>query len=134
MTETNETTIFEEGSVKITNHRAVINGITYMISNVKSISMVKTDRKKYAKFIWAGSFLILIGFVVFVSSFSSDGGECLILVISAIGAFLVRNLTKTTYSLKIVSALGESNVSVVQDEEYIKKVVDAMNEAIVRRS
>ena len=59
--------------------------------------------------------------------FSINGLMCVLAAVT-----VARN-PKTVYIVKIGSSSGEKNVLESYDREYIKRIVDAMNEAIVRR-
>jgi len=130
MTDTGEITILEEESVKITNLRVIIGTKTYAMANVASVSMGKNDSKGILPLIVvAGILSALIGFIDL-----KENMQCLTLgVLMVIGGVLGIATSKTKYSVRIGSASGESNILESHDKATIKRVVNAMNEAIVRR-
>lgn len=130
MTDTGETTILEEGNVKITNLRVIIGTKTYSMSNIASVSMGKNDSKGILPFIViAGILSALIGLIDL-----KENMQCLTLgMLMVIGGGIGIANSKTKYIVRIGSASGESNILESHDKATIKRVVNAMNEAIVRR-
>ena len=131
MTENNENIILEEGNVKITNLRAVIGAKTYAMSNVTSVNMGTKATSN------APLSIILIGIILIIGSYvigfrDSVGCLAVALLLIVVGVYLAKN-AKTTFIVRIGSASGESNILEAQDKAYIKRIVDALNEAIVRR-
>ena len=131
MADINEVTILEEGQVKITNLRAVIGTKTYTMSNITSITRKKRETGYTASF-WWGVFGVLFMIISgldfdYLWIFSINGLMCVLAAVT-----VARN-PKTVYIVKIGSSSGEKNVLESYDREYIKRIVDAMNEAIVRR-
>ncbi|MBK9007154.1 MAG: hypothetical protein IPM31_09195 [Anaerolineae bacterium] len=129
MTETGEITIFEDDKVKITNLRAIIGTKTYAISNVTSVSKSQKAASNIPfLLVIVGAFFIFLG-IVGIREFW--GFLIIGLIIAILGIRAVN--TKPAYIVKIGSASGETNILVSEDGAYIKRIVDAMNDAIVRR-
>ena len=70
MTETIETSILEEGNVKITNLRAIIGTKTYAMSNVTSVNMGKNKPSDTPRTIAGIGMLVAIGAFVSIEDFS----------------------------------------------------------------
>ena len=130
MTDVIENTILEDGNIKITNLRAIMGSKTYAMSNVTSVSLVKRDPSS-APILWAivGVLFVLISFF----SFRDFYGCFLLGLLLAVGGVLGARNAKPTYLVQIGSASGEMKLLGSTDKAHIKKIVDAMNEAIVRR-
>jgi hypothetical protein len=130
MNEVSETTILEEGNVKITNLRAIISTKTYAMSNVTSVNLSKKSDSNAPLFLILGG--ILLGMIGLTNVRDYIG--CLILAVLLVGGGILASKTaKPTYTVQIGSASGESNILESQDVDHIKRIVDAMNDAIVRR-
>ena len=133
MTENNETTILEEGDVKITNLSAAIGTKTYAMLDITS---VKVSRRAPLPCL---PIMTLILSLLFILVFFLEGNireDFFWFVGSGFGvtlsiAWLVGR--KSTYSVRIESTSGESNILDSKDEAYIKRVVKAMNDVIVGR-
>ena len=130
MTETIETSILEEGNVKITNLRAIIGTKTYAMSNVTSVSLGKKKESN------TPLGLIILGAAMGISGLFTlpDTLVCVGIggVLAVMGVFGALN-SKPTYMVRIGSASGESNILESTDLEQISRIVAAMNDAIVRR-
>lgn len=127
MNESNETTLFDEGGVKITSSKAIIGTLTYPLSDIKFVSRQKKEPGT-APYWWAllGGLLSLIGFLdinkfrfILILGF---------IILSAAG-YVIRT-ARTTYVVRIGSPDGETNIFESRDREYIKSIVDAMNQAL----
>jgi len=131
-----ETTYYNDGKVTITNARAVIGGKTYAMANITSVSATEKPPKRLLAgvFIVLGALLALAGLMDFISSGMDSGAGAL--VIGALGAglgLLAWRASKTMYQVTVGSASGETHALTSQDQDYVRKVVDAMNQAIVER-
>jgi len=128
MTDTlGEQIIFEEGNVKITNLRAIIGSKTYAMSNVTSVGLGRQNPSRFfpVTLIVVGGLYALFG----QNGWSSLVGGGLIVV----WGFLVLRSAKPTFIVKIGSASGEMKALSSQDKAHMRRIVDAVNEAIVRR-
>lgn len=128
---TPETTYYQDGNITVTNARAVLGSKTYAMANITSVSMGEIPANRTP-----GIVIALIGLAILACSASggSDGIAGIIggLVVAGFGAFLAYAV-KTQYVVKIGSASGESNALTSNDREYIQKIVNAINEAIIKR-
>ena len=133
MNNVRERTILEEGDVKITNLRAVIGPNTYPLTDLISVGMTK-DRTAIgcaiAAFVGVG---ILLGLLSLVSEvYNSE--YCLAGIISLGAAVVVALLAPPNYILQIRSMSGKAEILRSMDEDYLRRIVDAINNALVRRA
>lgn len=132
MNNVRERTILEEGDVKITNLRAVIGSNTYAMTDLISVRMTK-DRTAIgcaiAAFVGVG---ILLGLFSLVSELYNSE-YCLAGIISLGAAVVVALLAPPNYILQIKSMSGEAEILRSMDEDYLRRIVDAINNAMLRR-
>jgi hypothetical protein len=128
---TPETTYYQDGSITVTNARAVLGSKTYAMANITSVSMGEIPANRTA-----GIVIAVIGLAILACSSSggSDGAGGIIggLLVAGFGGFLAY-IAKTQYVVKIGSASGESNALTANDREHIQKIVNSINEAIIKR-
>ena len=128
MAEVNETTILQEGLVKITNLRTLIGTKTFFMSDITSVQLTKQ-----AKSYW--SFLLVIGGILLLLWSNNDQSLQLAeffnigIVLVVVGAILVI-LAKASYTVQIESAAGTSNILKSTDQNFIQRIVEAMTKAI----
>jgi len=124
-----EKVFLDEPGVKVTNARAIINGTTYALANVTSVKTFVEEPNPRA---------LIYGAITFVS-----GGLLLLghitepgLVIMAVGAVVLAVyffLLKPKYWVRIGTAGAETNAIGYKSAADAKRIVDAMNDAIVHR-
>ena len=119
-----EQTFFNENGVTVTNSRFITPGQTYAMSGVTSIRKLKITPSYKAPIITAIIGFISLGF--------GDSGIAIgiLLIIAGIAWFI---LNKPTFVVVLSSASGEQEALSSKDEEFISRVVNALNEAIVAR-
>ena len=135
-----EKVFFKDESVFITNTRAVLEDKTYAMANITSVSWesIPPALGDYATF---GMFLILAGFIsallaLSTLSYSFNLFTVLLVIIGVAVGFVglrINKLPKPTYVVKIGSASGESDVLYAKDKDYINRIVNAINAAIIER-
>ena len=127
MNDIDETIIFDEGGVRITNLRAMIGTNTYPLSKITFVSRQKREPGS-APYWWSllGALLLLVGFLD-MNRFR----EILILglIIFFAGTYTIRR-ARTMYVVRVGSAGVETNIFQSEDEEYIRRIVEAMNQAL----
>jgi Family of unknown function (DUF6232) len=126
-----EVPIYQDATIQVTNLRAMLPGKTYAMANVTSVSVFTQYGNTAPGVVVAvlGVFIALIGFAV------RDALGCFVLfaaILIVAGVVYARSV-KNIYWVRIGSASGETNALRSHDREYIMRVVNAMNEAIVRR-
>lgn len=124
-----ERSFFNEGSVVITNSRAVIGGTTYAMSNITSVGMGSTPASRAL-----GIIIAIFGVLVLLGGAAAESGGVIAfgVVVLAVG-IAAAVLPKPTYIVKLGSASGEQRALSSKDREFIERVVNAMNGAIVHR-
>ena len=128
---TPETTYYQDGGITVTNARAVLGAKTYAMANITSVSMGEIPANRAP-----GVVVALIGLAIAGCSASagSDGTSGIVIGVIVLGiGIAIAAAVKIQYVVKIGSASGESNALVAKDKEYIQKIVNAVNEAIIKR-
>ena len=128
-----ETTYYQDNRVQVTNARAVIDGKTYSMLNITSVNSLK----KSPQVLWPLFFLAIgiLGTITgIVLTINGEPATCLAggIILLIIGAAILF-LNKTKYYVVIGSASGETQALQATDQEYVKKVISALNEAIIKR-
>lgn len=127
MNEMKERTILQEGNVKITNRRALIDTDTYGISNIKSVILTRQARSKRPLL------LIVVGILLAYWSAITDGQYMeffnigIVLVIAGIVTFL---FIRPPYTIHFETTSGKIGILNTTDISLTKRIVDAMNTAI----
>jgi hypothetical protein len=130
MADVSETTILQEGPVKITNLRMLIGTETYKLSNITSAKFTTQPKSKRPfLFVIVGVFLVLWSIFEETGYFGEFYNIGLILIIVSAVFFL---LSKTVYTVQIEGVSGERNILNFTDLSFVKRIVDAMNMAIAR--
>ena len=131
MIELSETTILQEGPVKITNLRMLIGTETYKLSNI-TLAKFATQRKSKRPFLFLIVGVLLVLWSVFeeTGSFSEFYNIGMTLIIASVVFFL---LSKPVYTVQIEGASGERNILNFTDLSFVKRIVDAVNSVVVRK-
>jgi hypothetical protein len=116
--------------VRITNARAIMQNKTYSMANLSSVSMWVDMPKR----LWP-ALLIILGFLQTVSCAAGrDTKGMALLGILALGWGIAWIATlKPTYWVRLTAAGGEANALRSKQKDYIQTVINALNEAIVKR-
>lgn len=117
-----EKTFFEYEDVKVTNTRFITGPQTYAMSNVTS---VKNRVDKPSRVLPV--LLFLFGLAVFFKSSFGWG------VVLCAGAGLWFYIQKTTYHVMLSTSGGETSALKTHQLQYVTRVVNALNDAIVYR-
>ncbi len=120
-----EQTFFSQGDISVTNARVMIGAQTYAMSGITSVRSIKEDPSRKGP--------IILGIVGLLPLFSGEIGGIilgLVLIGAAIAWFISK---KPTYHVGLVTASGEAKALGSTDPEYIRKIVNAINEAIIAR-
>jgi Family of unknown function (DUF6232) len=116
-----EQTFFEYEDVKVTNARFISGSQTYAMSNVTSVKAFEQKPKRLAAIV-----VLIIGLAVAIN-------EPVIGLVVAGGAALFLFMQKTVYHVMLSTSGGETSALKTYQQEYLHKVVSALNEAIVHR-
>lgn len=132
MNQISETPIYEKADIKITNLRAVFGAKTYSISNITSVEAQRIDPSGCAPafFILGGILLTAVGAMA-----AMDGsygilifGLCLL-----IPGYFISRQQKPSYAVSLTTASGEVKAYTSENQETIQEIVNALNEAIIRK-
>lgn len=127
---TEETTFYShESGIRVTNTRVIIRNTTYAMANIASVraAVTKPSRNGPILFIVFGVLALLGG-----GAGESAGIAVLGLVIGVLGV-LWWMVQKPTYHVRISSASGEVDALSSPGKEHIESVIQAINEAIIKR-
>lgn len=122
-----EQNFFEHDGVKVTNARFVVDDQTFAMSNITSVSTSEDPPKR------AGPFIL--GLIAVGLCFSSDGSSGRLvtgLIFAALAVFWWRKQA-SSYHVVLKTSSGEAKALTSKQAEYVKSVVDAINNAIVHR-
>jgi hypothetical protein len=131
MDDVHETTILQEGPVKVTNLRTVIRTINYPISQIKSVNATSRARNmKPLLLTIPGILFIAWSIIEQTAQFMEFFNFGIVLIVVSIALVLV---AKPTYAVQIGSSSGNSSILRSTDQSFIQRIVDAMNKAMARR-
>lgn len=117
-----EKIFFKDDNVAVTQARYIANSKTYAMRNISSVSLFVLKSNYTLETI-----LVIIGAIVLISGTFIVGA-----IISVIGLLLIV-FKKDEYSVRISTNSGETNSLISKDKDYIQKIVNALNEAIIHR-
>jgi Family of unknown function (DUF6232) len=132
---TQEKEYYNDGQTLVTSRRAVLNGVTYAMANVTSVSI---GQRKEATgclpaMLWLGGVGLALGGIGQVLGGHNEGA---LLIISGTLIFISGTSLKKSYStyfIRIHSGSGAMNTLEGKDRQALQKIVDAINQAIVER-
>ena len=127
-----ETTILQEGLVKITNRRMLVGTMTYWMSDIRSVRVTRQERSNRP--VW----LIIIGLFFLLWSVIDQTGYYAeffnigtLLVIVGLALIL---LAKPTFAIQIEGSSGETSILRSTNQDYIRRIAGAMNKAIAGKA
>ncbi len=118
-----EQILLDESGVMVTSSRFIVPGETYVMSGVASVKTLK-----HSPSIKVPLILIAIGVIAGVA-----GKEAIIGGIFLIAGIAWWILQKPKYTVVLSSASGEVEALTSKDNNFISRVVEALNETIVAR-
>jgi hypothetical protein len=120
-----EQTFLNEGGMQVTNARFIAKGRTYPVNGITSVSLYEIKPRRGA--VVACVVISLIAF--FQSSNFGVMAGLLFLAFAIVGWFA----NPPTYSVRLMTASGESDAFTAKDRDQVQRIVQALNEAIVAR-
>lgn len=117
-----EKTFFEYEDVKVTNARFMSGSQTFAMSNVTSVKALTEKPNRLIPIM-----ICIVGIAIAKNGSLEVGGA--LAAMSAAYLFL----RKTTYHVMLNTSGGETSALKTHQLDYITKVVNALNEAIVHR-
>lgn len=135
-----ETTIYDQNGIKITNLRAVFGEKTYSVANITSVEARTVPPSTGCAFtiLIGGILATIVGIAQAFPKSQSFGTRpdftFLIFGIIAIGSFILINRTaKPTYAVNLTTASGEVKAYESNDQQTIKTIVESLNTAIIQK-
>lgn len=119
-----EQIFYKDTNVTVTQTRYISGNKTYAMRNISSVSIFRVEQSRLGP-----KLIFIIGLLVFLIS---DDIKMLGLILVALGIIWYISI-KDLFSVRISTNAGEANTLVSKDEPYIKKVVNALNNAIIHR-
>jgi UPF0716 family protein affecting phage T7 exclusion len=119
-----EKIFLNNGKVMVSNSRFVVEGQTYAISNITSVTSGKTEGKQFKTIIF-----LVIGLVLLTSGTVG----ILIGLFLLVAAFRNVDSLKTTYTVILNTSAGENKALSSHDQAYVSTIIAALNDAIVSR-
>ena len=125
---TTETIIYQSAGGQVSTARAVLNGVTYPISAISSVRMVRMPGS-----FWGGS-LLLIGFFSALWSLVAQDASSWTITACLIGAGLwILIKVHAPWAIVLRTAGGETTALKSQNYGDVLAVTEAINQAIVAR-
>lgn len=131
---TEEPTIYQDHNVTITRSRVTFPDKTYALANVTSVGVSKKEASQTGPIccIAGGAIGVLIGAMIWKSGGPTCVGIGIVFIL--LGILAGRAETKNAeYTVVFGSASGETKAMSAKDEDYITKIANAINEAIIQR-
>jgi len=119
----NETIFYNDSSIKVTQSRFITYSKTYTMRNISSVYIFEIIKSKNKALL-----LIIVGFLLLFSKNIFWLG----IIILILGLWWIYTI-KNEYAVRISTNAGEVNSIVSKDRDYIQKIVNALNEAIIHR-
>lgn len=119
----NETTFYQDSLVTVTQSRYITQSKTYAMRNISSVHVFEIEKSKAVPIL-----MILLGLPFLFSGIFFWIG----LILIGLGILLLFNI-KNEYTVRISTNAGEADSTISKDKEYIQKIVNALNEAMIHR-
>lgn len=128
-----EETIYSDNMVTVTGTRIVVGRTTYALRNVTSVKMVSTPPQIGGAILLLifGS-LILLAALMPLNDTKAPSSVYVIGGVMIVGAVLWMFTAKTHFHIGLSTASGELHVLTSKDKAYIQRIVQCINDAIVR--
>lgn len=124
-----EEKILEEGNVLVTTRRYVCGAETHAIGGITSVSIGESSFDLKTLIICA-----IGGGIIGGIAGAALGGDAsgVLFGLGLIGGAALYSFTYKRYFVRITSASGDRKTLEVRDQEQVKRVVNALNDAIIR--
>lgn len=122
--------LFDDGLVTVTRTRAILDGTTYAMANITSVTMLVQPR--WTALLVVGLAFAAAGAIVLAKVAEGGSAGAFLLGLGALLA-LVYWLRKPKYWVRIGTAGAEVDAVYSHDPEWTTRVVEAINEAIISR-
>ena len=129
-----EEMIYSDNAVVVTSARVTVSGTTYAMRNITSVGMVSTPPR-----IAGAVLLLIVGLLIAVAIFvrldEPDKAPVGVYVMAGAligGAVFWMIRARTHFHVGILTASGEVQLLTSKDKTYVERVVQRVNEAIVK--
>lgn len=119
----NETIFYNGNSVTVTQSRFVTESKTYAMRNISSVHLFEIVKNK------AKAIVLIIFALLFLFSKEFFWIGLILIALGIIWFIFIKN----EYAVRISTNAGEVNSIISQNKEYIREIVNALNEAIIHR-
>ncbi len=116
-----EQEFFNQGGVRVTNARFLVNGQTYAMNGVTSVKQGKKDPSRGFPI-----FLLLLGGALF---FAKPMFGVVVVAVAMLWLFA----QSVEHTVMLSSASGESKALTSTNEAHIHQIIEALNQAIIHR-
>ena len=120
-----EKTFFQHEDVKVTNARFMVGSQTFSMSNITSVKAMAQSPQRG----WPVALLVVGAMMLAFGTRDIWGFAIAFVAVGAIWLFT----QKSMYHVMLTTAGGETSALSSKQKEYIQKVVQALNDAIVAR-
>lgn len=125
-----EKNYYNDSTITVTSSRIIVGSTTYSLRNISSVKMTYVDPSHIFEII-----LILIGIISLISGIpmiKNSGGICIVLgVLLGVAGYFIYKSKKTTYYVVLGTNSGEQKALFSTDSNYIKNIVNEINNAII---
>ena len=137
-----QTVYYQDSDVRVTGARAVLGTTTYAMANVAAVSVSTKPANRAPGVIVASIGLIITGCMgcMGTSVIGSDSGAIVLAILGMVpgvamllAGIAVAVAAKNEYTVRIGSTSGGVVALVSTNRERVGNIVDAVNEAIIRR-
>lgn len=125
-----ETVYYSDSAIQVTNARAVLGGKTYAMANITSVTMGEKPVNRTPGIVIA---IVGLSIAACTSTASNSAGGVIFGILVLAAGIAIAAIAKPSYIVRLGSASGESDALISKDREYIQKIVNAINEAIIKR-
>lgn len=117
----NEKSYFDNGNVNVTDKRLVVNNKTYAISGITSVSFEVIKQNRLLPI------ALLLATVLLISKQAANVWGYLL----ATPFIIWLLIQKSSYTVRLSSASGETRAITSKNKDFIKSVVDSINKAMI---
>lgn len=119
-----EKVFHRDSNVTVTQSRFIANGRTYAMRNISSVTISEIERSKKLPMA-----ILIVGCLMAIF----NENVRILGVIVAVGSFVWMVMMKNDYAVRISTNAGETNSLTSRHKDYIQKVVNSLNDAIIYR-
>ncbi|MEO4005438.1 DUF6232 family protein [Flavobacterium sp. CAU 1735] len=122
---TKEHFFYRDLTVSVTKSRYIVDDKTYVLRNISSVAVNRIKGSRFNAWV-----VIITGLIAL---FIPNDFQIMIGAILIVLGVIWHITIKDSFTVRIGTNAGEANSIISTDETYIKKIVSALNQAIVNR-